>query len=677
MRSKVIKNLYKKEMLDVLRDKKTVLMMLVVPLVLYPLMFILGMQVMSRVSTDMETRTYRVQFEAMNMSLDGDLFTTLARAAKEDGNSLKLCHAKDPEAALLNEEIDVYVTADEIDGKIMYQIHYLSSVTNSSYAGDLIVRLFERYSAGLTVERIEDAGLDTDYILEPIGITAVDQASKEASAGSILGTVLPFMLVVSLLLGTMYPAIDTTAGERERGTLETVLTLPVSNHELIISKFLTVATIGIVSAFLNIVAMCGVGAYMYNMVEKVSEDSTSIHLEKFIPAILVGVLCVFAFAVFISAISMCFSAFAKSYKEANNYLTPLMLLVMFASFVAFLPNVKLTNNMALVPVANICLLIRDLLAFKINMGIIIIVLVSNVIYGMLTIMLLGKIYSSEAILFGNRASGVQIFERRFNMIKGGVPTVSDMWLVLAVVAVAIIYIGGSLTLSNSILGLIVTQLIIAALPILAVWYSKRDFKKTFRLKVCNGWMIAGAILLIFGTIILGILVTDFTSGLFPESSAKATQTISVVGGQSFFVSLLLIAILPAICEELMFRGFVQSALSARMKTVSAIILSAAVFGAFHMSIVKFFTTAMLGLAICYVAQVSGSILPGMLMHAINNSIAVISSFYPVQFARTFPIFITFRFYAFEKAVLFLIGAGLSALGIFVIHMTAKRKKAAK
>ena len=120
MRSKVIKNLYKKEMLDVLRDKKTVLMMLVVPLVLYPLMFILGMQVMSRVSTDMETRTYRVQFEAMNMSLDGDLFTTLARAAKEDGNSLKLCHAKDPEAALLNEEIDVYVTADEIDGKVIF-----------------------------------------------------------------------------------------------------------------------------------------------------------------------------------------------------------------------------------------------------------------------------------------------------------------------------------------------------------------------------------------------------------------------------------------------------------------------------------------------------------------------------------------------------------------------------
>ena len=201
MRSKVIKNLYKKEMLDVLRDKKTVLMMLVVPLVLYPLMFILGMQVMSRVSTDMETRTYRVQFEAMNMSLDGELFTTLARAAKEDGNSLKLCHAKDPEAALLNEEIDVYVTADEIDGKIMYQIHYLSSVTNSSYAGDLIVRLFERYSAGLTVERIEDAGLDTDYILEPIGITAVDQASKSRINKQILATGTSAILFVSFTFG--------------------------------------------------------------------------------------------------------------------------------------------------------------------------------------------------------------------------------------------------------------------------------------------------------------------------------------------------------------------------------------------------------------------------------------------------------------------------------------------
>ena len=75
-----------------------------------------------------------------------------------------------------------------------------------------------------------------------------DTASSEQSLGSIMGAVLPFMLIISLMMGTMYPAIDTTAGERERGTLETILTLPVTSRQLIISKFLTVALIGIISA---------------------------------------------------------------------------------------------------------------------------------------------------------------------------------------------------------------------------------------------------------------------------------------------------------------------------------------------------------------------------------------------------------------------------------------------
>ena len=110
-----------------------------------------------------------------------------------------------------------------------------------------------------------------------------------------------------------------------------------------------------------------------------------------------------------------------------------MLLVMFASFIGFMPNVTLTRNMALVPVANICLLIRDLLAFKFSFSSITIVLFSNVAYGIIAVLVLGKLYNSEAILFGDGTGNVQIFERRSNMIKGGVPSVGDACLVLPVV----------------------------------------------------------------------------------------------------------------------------------------------------------------------------------------------------------------------------------------------------
>ena len=134
---------------------------------------------------------------------------------------------------------------------------------------------------------------------------------------------------------------------------------------------------------------------------------SKIQVSKFVPAILVCCLCILAFAVLISALSMCFCVFAKTYKEANNYITPLMLLVMFASFIGFMPNVTLTRNMALVPVANICLLIRDLLAFKFSFSSITIVLFSNVAYGIIAVLMLGKLYNSEAILFGDGTGNVQ------------------------------------------------------------------------------------------------------------------------------------------------------------------------------------------------------------------------------------------------------------------------------
>jgi sodium transport system permease protein len=91
-----------------------------------------------------------------------------------------------------------------------------------------------------TRKAIEEAGLDAEKVTHPFGIKRENIASTEQSAGSILGMILPFMLVVSLLMGTMYPAIDTTAGEKERGTLETLLTLPIRNHEMILAKFITI-----------------------------------------------------------------------------------------------------------------------------------------------------------------------------------------------------------------------------------------------------------------------------------------------------------------------------------------------------------------------------------------------------------------------------------------------------
>ena len=670
MNKKIIASLYKKEMLDVLRDKKTVMMMIVVPLLLYPLLFVVGLQFVNSITKDIDETTYRVAFdyevekELLQQFMDKD-------SLSKEEYSFELYEVEDCLSALGNGQIDVYIERIDEGEKPEYRIHYLSSVNNSVYASDKAAEVLNLYSRSITVSIIEELGLDADKVLQPINVIYADMSTKEESAGNMLGIMLPFMLIFSILLGTMYPAIDTTAGERERGTLETVLTLPITNRQLIVSKFLAVSTIGLVSALLNIISMGCVGAYTFSMVSTVSDEK--LDMSKFIPAILVGILCVIAFSVFISAVTMCVCAFAKTYKEANNYITPLTLVIMFASFVEFLPNVVLTGRMALMPVANICLLIRDILAFKFDIGVIAIVLVSNVAYGIMAVMFLGKIYNSESILFGDGKETTLIFEKRSNMIRGGVPSTGDAWLVMAVAAVAIIYAGGSAQLKYGMTGVIMTQLIIAGIPLAAAAYSKKDMRKTFRLKGCSPMQMVSSVIMMIGVMMLGIVLTGVTSSIFRESASNVDVSMESLLGDTFIVTLLIVAVLPAICEELMFRGYILTAMEDKLKPLNAILISAALFGVYHMSVVKFFTTALIGLAICYVAHRTKSIVPGMIMHFINNGLSCVIMYFPDEAGRIIPIFADEEISVMDAAVLLVVGALLVLIGKHLIDANSEKE----
>lgn len=670
MNFKIIKQLYKKEILDVLRDKKTVIMMLIVPLLVYPLMFVAGMGMMSKVTTEMNTQTYTIGVNFMEsdtelLELFLDSGDDTIRFELEDSR----VRDADYSVILRGEHIDAFVDRVDTESGVRFCVTYMSSVTNSSYAMQKIEQVLQRYAEQITRQTISDAGMDAETVLNPIDVEIRDCASTEESTGSMLGVIVPFMLVVSLLMGTMYPAIDTTAGERERGTLETILTLPVTNQELIFSKFLTVGTIGIVSAVLNLISMGGIGVYVYKLMVETGGVLQEFDWKRFLPVIVICVLCILAFAVLISALSMCFCVFAKSYKEANNYITPLMLVVMFASFVAFMPNVTLTNRMALVPVVNICLLIRDLLAFKFSLSAIVIVLLGNVIYGVLAVLLLGKLYNSEAVLFGDSMEGVRIFERRSNLVKGGVPSFGDVLVALAVVLVLMIYAGGYASAKNIFSGLLVTQGIVAFVPLLIAWYTKRDTRKTFRLRGCHLGYFLGGWLLMCGVILLGMLLTAVTSQLFPESADSMNGSLDVVFQKGYGVSLLVIALLPAVCEELLFRGFLLSSLEQRLKRKSAILVAALLFGLYHMNLVQSPTTALIGAALCYVAVQANSLFPGILMHFFNNALSVTASFYPEKLERILP-FLSEN--GMPVLVVLLLGVVLTGIGVYCVKLTKKR-----
>lgn len=662
MNARIIRTLVKKEMLDVLRDKKTVIMMLVVPIVLYPLIFIVAMQVMTAISSNMEKQNYRIAVEVED---DGAFLNKLTEKSRSDKTEYTISiidadSIEDHEEALESEKLDVYIGSLMQDNKFKYDVYYISSVTNSDYAMNIVMDVFDEYRAELTRGKIESAGLDIHEILEPILYKKTDTASSEQSLGSIMGSILPFMLIISLIMGTIYPAIDTTAGERERGTLETILTLPVTNKQLIVSKFLTVAVIGMISALLNILSMGGIALYMYKIMD-MQTDVAGFDMAKFYPAILVGILAVFAFSLFISAVTMCVTAFAGSYKEANNYITPLMLAVMFIGYIGFIPNIELTQRVAMIPVANICLLIKNMLLFKIDYMVIAVVLISNIAYAVFAILFLSRIYDSEAVLFGDSKSSFQLFEKRGNLQKGGVPTVSDVWFVAALTIVLILYIGSMLQLKFGLGGVFGTQLIILLVPFLLVFYTKKDIRLTYGLHNTEPIGFLGAFFIILGMYSLSILVSYILISLFPQSAKNVNDAFSAIMNGNAVSAFFVLAAAPAVCEEMLFRGLIYHSMKARYRTFTAIAVSAALFGIYHMSLVKLIPTGLLGIALCYVVYKTGSIYPSMMMHFINNVVSIFVSYYPEKAEKIFPVL--FRDKMSFSDVLLLGMMGLVFLGI--------------
>ncbi|MCM1251537.1 MAG: ABC transporter permease [Clostridium sp.] len=679
MNTKIIRTLMKKEILDVFRDKKTVIMMLVVPVILYPLIFIGAMLVTSAISSSMDEQNYRIAVEAED---DGAFLHTLMEKNAEDGtdkeedNTYRMTiydaagdDSTDYMTKLREEEIDAYVVGKMQDNKMRYDVYYLSSVANSSHAGSIVMDVLEEFKEEMTKNKIWQAGLHTSDILEPILYEEQDIATDEQSIGSIMGMVLPFMLIISLLMGTMYPAIDTTAGERERGTLETILTLPVTNKQLIISKFLTVAIIGMISAFLNILSMGGIAYYIYQIMELETEVQ-SFDLTGFIPAILVSILAVFVFSLFISAITMCVTSFAKSYKEANNYITPLMLVIMFTGYIGFIPNIELTQTMAMVPVANICLLIKNMLVFKIDYTIIAAVLFSNVAYAVLAILFLSKIYDSEAILFGDAKGGMQLFEKRSNLQKGGVPTMSDVWFVAAVTIVLILYAGSILQVKYGLAGVFGTQMIILLVPLGVILYTKKDIVKTYGFQKTGAKNYLGGFFVITGMFFINLVISAGLISLFPNSADKVTTTFSELLDGNVFALLLVIAIAPAICEELFFRGMVFHAMKERYRIITALLGVAVLFGLFHMSMVKFIPTTLLGFVLCYVVYATDSIYPAMLMHCVNNAFSVLISCFTKQLEAVMPVL--YQETLKVSDVLLLLGIGLILVSIGLGLLPKKR-----
>lgn len=672
MNTKRMFTLFKRELTDILRDKKTLFMMLVVPIIIYPLLIIGMTFLMSSVMNSQAEKTYLVAFDEED-ELTAKIADIIENNPDKLSYKLEIVQKSDCKKALEAGDIDIYVSKAS-DGRI--SLCYLSAKDRSNTALDALTDAFEIYREELQKERIDEAGLDADYLLNPIHYEGEDLSSTEESVGNMIGSIIPFFIVTMILLGALYPSIDVTAGEKERGTLETLLTLPITNFEMIMSKFLAVSCIACASAILNVFSMGGAMAFLVSSSMSLAEDiNLEIHYETFIPGILFTLVVMVFFALLVTAVCMCTCVFAKNFKEANNYVTPVMLIFMFGSYAAMIPDLELTAQTAAIPIVNVALLVEGLFQFQYNYGLFAIVLFSNVAYSLLAILILGKIYNSEAVLFSEGLSSVRIFTRRSEMKEKQMPGYGDLILLLCLVLLLIFYVGSFAQIKWGFGGVVIQQLIILLCPVLYAWYMKADAKKLFSIKKPGVSQVAGGIL--FGiaaflcAMIVGVLLVPF----FSESADGLTQLDDMLTSQSAVVLILVVALMPAIGEELLFRGFVMGTLKNKCTGVIAVLVTTLLFAAYHMSLIKMFTIGIIGFGLTYAAYKSGSIVTSMCMHFLNNLLSVLITKYPKQMQHVLPVLFKESLSASDLLLMIAVILICAALGLLLLGCRKKKQTA--
>jgi sodium transport system permease protein len=620
MKFNKILTIYKKEIKDTLRDRRTLMVMVLVPIVLYPVLFSVMGQIMSIGSQKLESEISAIAYiHEIPHELDSLL-------QKED--NLEIAVSSNPASDLKNGNIQAYLEIKHFSITDSLFIYYDGALDRSRLARERLENVVQIYKRSIQEYRLQEAGIDLS-VLNPFGVRKVNTAPPARMGGMILGSIIPLLLIVTLMLGAMYPAIDLTAGEKERGTLETILTAPVQRLELLMGKFFTVSTIAFITGFLNLFSMTL--AYSIGFIQL---GVLSGKLEfTFSPiALLILFLLIIPLSLFISAIMLSVSLFARSFKDAQNLITPLYLILILPAFFAMTPGIELTNFLALIPILNVTLLFKEIMLQNFSIELIFAVFLSNSVFAFFTILIFSKLFNTEQILFAE-GKGLQFSLKRSEIKQAEVFQPANTLLILMFILLLLFYIGSIIQLRFGHWGILGIEWGLIFLPvILAIWYNKVNFKKSLNLKSFNSIALLGSIMLIFGGLILTAFIAQIQIKFFPETvkiSEAMEQILNLkITGLHPVLGIFLFAISPGICEELLFRGILLSSLKERFSPAYTIIIVAILFGIFHMHIFRILPTAVIGLYLTFIVYKTGSVYLSIIGHSLNNALALMIISYP-------------------------------------------------
>lgn len=376
-------NILKKELRELFRDKKSLAMMLIIPIFI-PLL-VLGMSALFEAQVNKDINEYNKIGFSYTLS-------------EEEKNLLKQMNIEivtgteeELKQKYENDEIDLFVTKD----KNKFIINTDGS-DNSTYAVNLVKSYFEGYKQILQSEYLLSNNIDANKVLNVISVE--EKVLNEESNnyfGDYIKNYAFLFIIMAITVSATYPATDTTAGEKERGTLETLLTFPIKSKDIIIGKFLSVSFSSIITGILSLILAIlslAVAQNTFSLYE-------GVNIMYSISSIIFAFVVIIAYSIFISGLCISIASSSKTFKEAQSALTPLTFISFFPGMIVFMIGMQTTNILSIIPFVNYTMIFTDIAAGNINILHIALMLISTIIYIAVILGYIIKQYKSEKVLF--------------------------------------------------------------------------------------------------------------------------------------------------------------------------------------------------------------------------------------------------------------------------------------
>lgn len=379
-----VRNILRKELRELFRDKKSLAMMLVIPIFI-PLI-IIGMSSLfeSQMKKDIE------EYHKIGMAYD------MTEEEKSIAKELNIEVVEGSEEELKEkyekEEINLYVTKN-----LNHYTINTNGSENSNYAKQLVETYFNSYKQFLQQKTLQAQNINPSDILEIITVEEKIEEEEKFFVNYVKNYGFLF-IIMAITVSATYPSTDTTAGEKERGTLETLLTFPIKSKDIILGKFLGVSISSIITGMISLI-LCMISLMIAQNLFSIYEG-INIMYEPL--TICFAVIVIVAYAFFVSGLCIAIASTSKTFKEAQSALTPITFISFFPGMVAFMINLTTTPVLSIVPFLNYTMIFMDITAGKIDFLNITLMLLSTILYMCLVLKFIIKQYRSENVLFSNK-----------------------------------------------------------------------------------------------------------------------------------------------------------------------------------------------------------------------------------------------------------------------------------